>query len=493
LISRKLSANNIKEKIIKREITAQEVVEDLFAWIGLKEPSIKAYLCLDKEGALLKAKEIDEKLSNGGKVGLLAGIPVAIKDNICTSGMKTTCASRILENFIPPYDAFVVKRIKEEDAVIIGKTNLDEFAMGSSNENSAFHVTRNPWNTDCIPGGSGGGSAAAVTADMAFMALGSDTGGSVRQPSSFCGNVGCKPTYGRVSRYGLVAFASSLDQIGSITKDVPDAALLLQVVSGHDAYDSTSANVGVPDYIDGINIVSDNLRIGVPKEFFGEGLDPEIESAITNALDIYKKNGAELVDLSLPHCGYAVATYYIIATAEASSNLARYDGVRYGHRSQLSGDNIIDMYSRVRAEGFGSEVKRRILLGNYVLSAGFYESYYLKASKVRNLIKNDFEDAFKKVDCIISPTCPSPAFKIGEKITDPLEMYLSDIYTIPASLVGIPGISIPCGFTTTGLPIGMQIMGKHFEEKKILKIAKLFENETGFHLKKPDLNDRVSL
>ena len=487
MISHELSASSIKEKIINREISAQEVVEDLFEWIALKEPSVKAYLTLDKEGALAKAKQIDEKLSNGGKVGLLAGIPVAIKDNICTSGMKTTCASKILEDFTPPYDAFVVKRIKEEDAVIIGKTNLDEFAMGSSNENSAFHVTRNPWNTDCIPGGSGGGSAAAVTANMAFMALGSDTGGSVRQPSSFCGNVGCKPTYGRISRYGLVAFASSLDQIGSVTKDVSDAALLLQVVSGHDAYDSTSANLGVPDYIAGINSTNDNLRIGVPKEFFGKGLNPEIKNAVTNALEIYKKNGAEIVDLSLPHCGYAVATYYIIATAEASSNLARYDGVRYGHRSQLSEDNIIDMYSRVRAEGFGSEVKRRILLGNYVLSAGFYEAYYMKASKVRNLIKDDFEDAFKKVDCIISPTCPSPAFKIGEKVTDPLEMYLSDIYTIPANLVGIPGISIPCGFTTTGLPIGMQIMGKHFEEEKILKIAKLFENETDFHLKRPEL------
>ena len=487
MILHELSASSIREKIINREICAQEVVEDLFEWIAFKEPSVKAYLYLDKEGALLKAKEVDQKLSNGGKVGLLAGIPVAVKDNICTTGIKTTCASKILENFTPPYDAFVVKRIKEEDAVIIGKTNLDEFAMGSSNENSAFHVTRNPWNTDCIPGGSGGGSAAAVTANMAFMALGSDTGGSVRQPSSFCGNVGCKPTYGRISRYGLVAFASSLDQIGSVTKDVSDAALLLQVVSGHDAYDSTSANLGVPDYLAGINSVKDNLKIGVPKEFFGEGLNPEIKSAVTNALEIYKKNGAEIVGLSLPHCGYAVATYYIIATAEASSNLARYDGVRYGHRNQLSEDNIIDMYSRVRAEGFGSEVKRRILLGNYVLSAGFYEAYYMKASKVRNLIKNDFEDAFKNVDCIISPTSPSPAFKIGEKVTDPLEMYLSDIYTIPANLVGIPGISIPCGFTSTGLPIGMQIMGKHFEEEKILMIAKLFENETDFHLKKPEL------
>ena len=488
MLSRELSANKIKEKIIKREITAQEVVEELFEWIDIKEPLIKAYLCLDKDGAVLKAKEIDKKLSSGDKVGLLAGVPVALKDNICTAGMKTTCASKILENFIPPYDAFVVKRIKEEDAIIIGKTNLDEFAMGSSNENSAFHITRNPWDTDCIPGGSGGGSAAAVAADMAFMALGSDTGGSVRQPSAFCGNVGCKPTYGRVSRSGLVAFASSLDQIGSVTKDVSDAALLLQVVSGRDCFDSTSAAIDVPNYISDIDSVDDNLRIGVPKEFFGEGLNSEVGSAVMDALEIYKRNGAELVDLSLPHCEYAVATYYIIATAEASSNLARYDGVRYGHRSQLSEDNIIDMYSRVRAEGFGSEVKRRILFGNYVLSAGFYEAYYLKASKVRNLIRSDFEEAFKKVDCIICPTCPTQAFKIGEKITDPLQMYLSDIYTIPANLVGIPGISVPCGFTNTGLPIGMQILGKHFDEGGILKVAKLFENETDFHLKKPELN-----
>ena len=488
MLSHELSANKIKEKIIKKEITAQEVIEELFEWIDIKESLIKAYLCLDKDGAVLKAKEIDKKLSNGDKVGLLAGVPVALKDNICTAGMKTTCASKILENFIPPYDAFVVKRIKEEDAIIIGKTNLDEFAMGSSNENSAFHITRNPWDTDCIPGGSGGGSAAAVTADMTFMALGSDTGGSVRQPSAFCGNVGCKPTYGRVSRYGLVAFASSLDQIGTVTKDVSDAALLLQVVSGHDGFDSTSAAIDVPNYISDIDSVDDNLRIGVPREFFGEGLNPEVGSAVMDALEIYKRNGAELVDLSLPHCGYAVATYYIIATAEASSNLARYDGVRYGHRSQLSEDNIIDMYSRVRAEGFGSEVKRRILFGNYVLSAGFYEAYYLKASKVRNLIRSDFEEAFKKVDCIICPTCPTQAFKIGEKITDPLQMYLSDIYTIPANLVGIPGISVPCGFTNTGLPIGMQILGKHFDEGGILKVAKLFENETDFHLKKPELN-----
>lgn len=487
MILHELSANQIREKIIKRETTAQEVVEELFEWISFRENSIKAYISLDKDEALLKAEEVDKKLSNGGRIGLLAGIPFAVKDNICTNGIRTTCASKILKNFYPPYDAFVIKRIKEEDAIIIGKTNMDEFAMGSSNENSAFHITRNPWNTDHIPGGSGGGSAAAVSADMAFMALGSDTGGSIRQPSAFCGNVGCKPTYGRVSRYGLIAFASSLDQIGPVTKDVYDSALLLQVISDHDNLDSTSVPFDVPDFITDINSMYKDLKIGVPKEFFGDGLNSDIKKAVLDALDIYKENGAKLVDLSLPHCGYAVATYYIIATAEASSNLARYDGVRYGYRSQLSDDNIIDMYSRVRAEGFGSEVKRRILFGNYVLSAGFYEAYYLKASKVRSLIKSDFEEAFKKVDCIICPTCPTPAFKIGEKISDPLEMYLSDIYTIPANLAGIPCISIPCGFTGTGLPIGMQIMGTHFDEKKILKVAKFFENETEFHLRKPEL------
>ncbi len=483
-----LTANKIREKIIQREVTAQNIIEELLEWINLKEPLIKAYLLIDEDGALSKAKEIDKRLKNGDNVGLLAGIPIAVKDNICTAGTKTTCASKTLGNFIPPYDAFVVKRIKEEDAIIIGKTNLDEFAMGSSTENSAFQITRNPWDSDCVPGGSSGGSAAAVSANMAFMALGSDTGGSIRQPASFCGNVGFKPTYGRVSRYGLVAFASSLDQIGTITKDVSDTALLLQVISGHDDFDSTCATLDVPDYISDINCSGDVLRIGVPKEFFGEGLNTEVRNALLYALEIYERNGAKLVDLSLPHCEYAVATYYIIATAEACSNLARYDGVRYGYRSQLNGENIIDMYSRIRAEGFGNEVKRRILLGTYALSTGYYEAYYLKASKVRNLIKSDFEDAFKKVDCIICPTCPTPAFKIGEKITDPLEMYLSDIYTNPASLAGIPGISIPCGFTNTGLPIGIQILGKHFDEKKLLKVAKLFENKTDFHLKKPNLS-----
>jgi len=483
-----LTANKINEKIINREISAKEVVEELLEWINLKDSSVKAYLHLDENSALSKAEEIDKKLRDGNKVGLLAGIPIAVKDNICTSGMRTTCASKILENFIPPYDAFVVKRIREEDAIIIGKTNLDEFAMGSSTENSAFQATGNPWDLSRIPGGSSGGSAAAVSSDMAYMALGSDTGGSVRQPASFCGRVGFKPTYGRVSRYGLVAFASSLDQIGTITKDVLDAALLLQVISGHDNYDSTCAKLDVPDILTDIDCLDDGLRIGVPKEFFGEGLNVEIRNAIMNALKVYEGKGAKLVDISLPHSEYAVATYYIIANAEASSNLARYDSVRYGLRSRQGGDNIIDMYSRTRGEGFGSEVKRRILLGNYTLSTGYYEAYYLKASKVRNLIRSDFKDAFKKADFIVCPTTPTSAFKTGEKKEDPLAMYLTDIYTIPANLAGIPGISIPCGFTSEGLPIGFQILGKHFDEKMLLKAAKLFENETDFHLKKPDLN-----
>ncbi len=488
MLLHELTAKQIRDKIVGREISAQEVVEKLFSWIKQKESLIKAYISLDEEGALVKARELDDRLRNGKTVGILAGIPVAIKDNICTEDMKTTCASKILENFIPPYDAFVVKRLRQEDAIIIGKTNLDEFAMGSTTENSAFHITRNPWNTECIPGGSSGGSAAAVSADIAFMALGSDTGGSVRQPASLCGNVGFKPTYGRVSRYGLIAFASSLDQVGSFTKDIFDAALLLQVISGHDCLDSTCSTAAVQDYVADIDGKNDGLRIGIPREFLGEGLDSEVRNALMTALEIYKKNGAKLIDLSLPHSEYAISTYCIIATAEACSNLARYDGVRYGFRSQSIDDNIMDMYSRTRAEGFGDEVKRRILLGNFVLSAGYYDAYYLKASKVRNLIKSDFDEAFKRVDFIICPTCPTTACKIGEKLIDPLEMYLSDVYTNIANLVGIPGVSLPCGFTETGLPIGMQILGRHFEEQQILKAARLFERETGFHLKKPKLD-----
>ncbi|MGR3310261.1 MAG: Asp-tRNA(Asn)/Glu-tRNA(Gln) amidotransferase subunit GatA [Candidatus Brocadiales bacterium] len=489
-----LSANQIKERILSQELSACSVVEELFGGIERKDTKIKAYLTLDKEGALDRAKTIDLKIKKGVPLGKLAGIPVAIKDNLCTKGLRTTCASKILENFVPPYDAHVIKRLNDADAIIIGKTNMDEFAMGSSTENSGFHVTCNPWDLSRIPGGSSGGSAAAVAADMAFLAIGSDTGGSIRQPAAHCGIVGLKPTYGRVSRYGLVAFGSSLDQIGTLTKDVSDAALLLQVIAGHDGMDSTSAaGLPVPDYLSALDGTIEGLRIGVPKEYFGFDLNQEIKRAVEDALRLFEKLGAEIVDISLPHTEYAVAVYYIIATAEASSNLARYDGVRYGFRSPAN-NGIINMYSRSRAEGFGNEVKRRIMLGTHALSSGYYDAYYLKASKVRTLIKNDFLSAFGepkhglgRVDCIICPTSPTPAFKIGEKTTNPLEMYLSDIFTIPANLAGIPGISIPCGLTGDNLPIGVQILGRHFDEAKILKVAKAFERETEYHLKKPSL------
>ncbi len=484
-----LSANQIKEKILAQELTAYSVVEKLFGEIEHKDAKIKAYLTLNKDTALERAKTIDLKINRGEPLGKLAGVPIAIKDNLCTKGLRTTCASKILENFVPPYDAHVIERLKEEDAIIIGKTNMDEFAMGSSTENSRFQVTCNPWDPERIPGGSSGGSAAAVASDMAFLALGSDTGGSIRQPAALCGIVGLKPTYGRVSRYGLVAFGSSLDQIGTLTKDVSDAALLLQVIAGHDGMDSTSAGLPVQDYPSLLDGTIEGLRVGVPKEYFGFDLNQEIKKAVEDALRLFEKLGAKIIDISLPHTEYAVAVYYIIATAEASSNLARYDGVRYGYRSSDSElrtpNSLLSMYSRSRAEGFGSEVKRRIMLGTYALSSGYYDAYYMKASKVRTLIKNDFLSAFENVDCIICPTSPTPAFKIGEKTTNPLEMYLSDIFTIPANLAGIPGISIPCGFTRDNLPIGMQILGKHFDEARILKVAKAFERETNYHLKKP--------
>jgi len=480
------TALQIKAKILSKEIRASELIKHFVEWIKNVEPNIQAYITINEEEAIKKAAEIDKKIENAEKVGLLAGIPVAVKDNICTKNLYTTCASKILKNFIPPYDAFVVKRLKEEDAIIIGKTNLDEFAMGSSTENSGYKITRNPWNSEYVPGGSSGGSAAAVAADLSLMALGSETGGSVRQPAALCGVVGVKPTYGRVSRNGLVAFGSSLDQVGTVTKDVRDAALLLQVIAGYDLYDSTSANVPVPDYSNGIDSGVDGLRIGIPKEYFAAGLNADVHKALKDALKVYERLGAKVIDISLLHTEYAVAVYYIVANAEASSNLARYDGVRYGYRTSKA-NGIIDMYCRTRSEGFGNEVKRRIMLGNYALSSGYYDAYYLKASKVRNLIKNDFDVAFEKVDCIICPTSPVPAFKIGERANNPLEMYLSDIYTIPANLAGIPGISVPCGFSKEGLPIGMQILAKHFEEKKLLQIACAFERETDFHLKKPVL------
>ncbi|HHT9119094.1 MAG TPA: Asp-tRNA(Asn)/Glu-tRNA(Gln) amidotransferase subunit GatA [Candidatus Hypogeohydataceae bacterium YC41] len=474
----------LQEKLLSRELTAQEVVEGLFANIEEVEPIVRAYLLLDREGAVRKAQEVDARLKKGEKLGPLAGIPVAVKDNICTNGLRTTCASRILENFIPPYDAHVIERLKEADAIIIGKTNLDEFAMGSSTENSAFKLTRNPWDPKRIPGGSSGGSAAAVAAGTAFIALGSDTGGSVRQPAALCGVTGLKPTYGRVSRYGLVAFGSSLDQIGTITRDVRDSALLLQIIAGRDSRDSTSADVPLPDYLKELEKPVKGLRLGLPREYFMEGLNDEVRKAVEEAVKVYEGLGLSVKEISLPHTPYAVAVYYIIATAEASSNLARYDGVRYGHRTP-GAQNIIEMYSCTRAEGFGREVKRRIMLGTYALSSGYYEAYYLKASKVRNLIRQDFSRAFETVDFILCPTSPTPAFKLGERLANPMEMYLCDIYTIPANLAGIPGISIPCGFTKENLPIGLQLMARHFEEAGLLKVARAYERETEWHLRRP--------
>lgn len=486
MILSELTANQIRNKIIQGEFSAQSVVGELLNRIGILDSKIKAYISINQEYAILKAKEIDYKIGSGENPGLLSGIPIAVKDNICTAGMKTTCASKILSSFQPPYNAHIVECIEKEGGIIIGKTNLDEFAMGSSNEYSGFYATHNPWDLDRVPGGSSGGAAAAIAVDMAYLSVGSDTGGSVRQPAAFCGVVGLKPTYGRVSRYGLVAFGSSMDQIGTISKDVTDNALLLNVIAGHDQRDSTCSSLKCPDYLEQLESFNNDIKIGVPKEYFGEGLNEEVSESINNALDFYRDLGAEIVEISLPHTEYAVAVYYILATAEASSNLARYDGVRYGFRAQKC-SNIIDMYNQSRSQSFGDEVKRRIIMGNYVLSAGYYDAYYLKASKVRALIKKDFDLAFEKVDCIVCPTSPIPAYKLGERISNPLEMYLLDIYTIPANLAGIPGISIPAGFTNSGLPIGMQILGKHFDELKILQTARIFESKTNYHLVKPKI------
>ena len=483
-----LTAYEIREGVAAGKISPREVVENLYQRIEKRDGKIKAFLSVNKEAALKRAEAIEEKLARGERLGALAGVPVAIKDNICVKGEPATCASRILEGYLPPYNAYVVERLLAEDAIVLGKTNMDEFAMGSSTENSAFDATRNPWDTQRVPGGSSGGSAAAVAADEAVCALGSDTGGSIRQPAALCGVVGLKPTYGRVSRYGLVAFASSLDQIGPITKDVRDAALLLRVIAGKDEQDSTSVDFPVPDYLATLDEDIKGLSLGVPREYFGEGLDGEVEKAVMEAIEVYKSLGAEIKEISLPHTEYAVATYYLVATAEASSNLARYDGVHYGYRSGGS-DNIIDMYSRTRARGFGDEVKRRIMLGTYALSAGYYDAYYLKALKVRALIKGDFDEAFKEVDLILSPTSPTAAFKMGEKTQDPLLMYLSDIYTISANLAGISGISIPCGFTGEGLPMGLQIMGRPFEEEIMLRAARAFEKVKDFSERRPTVQE----
>ncbi len=446
---------------------------------------VKAYITVTEEIARAQAREADKRIKAGDTSRLL-GIPIAVKDNMCTDGIRTTCASKILGNFVPPYDATVVRNLKRAGYVLCGKPNMDEFAMGSSTENSGFFITKNPWDLERIPGGSSGGSAAAVAAGECIGSLGSDTGGSIRQPASCCGVVGLKPTYGRVSRFGLVAFASSLDQIGPITKDVADAALLLNVISGHDDKDSTSANIPAPDFTKALRKDVKGMKIGLPKEYFIEGMDHEVEKAIKDAVKTLEGLGARVVEVSLPHTDFAVATYYILATSEASSNLARYDGVKYGLRAGAPKD-LMDMYMKTRAQGFGPEVKRRIMLGTYALSAGYYDAYYKKGQQVRTLIKRDFDEAFKTVDVIATPTAPTAAFKIGEKSSDPLQMYLSDIFTISVNLAGIPGISVPCGFTSGNLPIGLQLLGKHFDEESILHAAFAYEQATEWHKKRAKL------
>lgn len=479
------TAHELALLLHQRKISSTELTKAVLERIEKVEPRVNAYITLTPELAMRMAHDADQRLQQGNGVTPLTGIPLAIKDNMCTRGILTTCASKILQNFVPPYDATVVRKLRDAGAVFIGKTNLDEFAMGSSTENSAMRLTLNPWDFERIPGGSSGGSAAAVAAGETILALGSDTGGSIRQPSALCGVVGLKPTYGRVSRYGLVAFASSLDQIGTIVKDVEDTALLMQCIAGHDPMDSTSADIAVPVYTSFLNHSITGMKIGVPKEYFVEGMDPAVEQAVRKAIETLAELGAEIIELSLPHTEYAVATYYLCATAEASSNLARYDGAHYGYRSPGT-DNIIDMFSKTRAEGFGKEVKRRIMLGTYALSAGYYDAYYLKALKVRTLIKQDFEQAFQQCDVIVTPTSPTPAFRVGEKTEDPLQMYLSDIFTISVNLAGIPTLSMPCGFAES-LPVGIQIMAGPFEEGKILRVAHCYEQAAGFCGARPTL------
>jgi aspartyl-tRNA(Asn)/glutamyl-tRNA(Gln) amidotransferase subunit A len=506
------SAVELLAQLASGQTTSVALTEAYLGQIKQHDPQVKAFLRVDPQRALDRAAEIDQRRRQGEPIGRLAGLPVAIKDLLCTQGEPTTCASKMLEHFKPPYDATVIARLKAADAVLIGKTNMDEFAMGGSTENSAYQKTANPWDLARIPGGSSGGSAACIAAGMAAMAVGSDTGGSIRQPAGLCGVTGLKPTYGRVSRYGLVAFASSLDQIGPLARTAEDAAQLLEVLAGHDPLDSTSVNIPVPKYSQTVKQPLKNLRLGLVREHFGQGLDGEVEAAVRQAVEVYRSLGATVKDVSLPHARFGVATYYIIAPCEASSNLARYDGVHYGHRTDekelLAGlaaertaleaagrhaevdalDNpLVRMYRQSRAEGFGPEVKRRIMLGTYALSAGYYDAYYLKALKVRRLIRKDFDDAFQDVDLIVGPVTATTAFKLGEKINDPLSMYLVDLYTVSANLAGIGGIAFPCGFSAAGLPIGLQLQAPPFEEERLLRAAHMFQQATDWHRRYPAL------
>jgi aspartyl-tRNA(Asn)/glutamyl-tRNA(Gln) amidotransferase subunit A len=475
----------LHNRLNSKDVSVTDLVDEAVKTIEAREEKVKAYLTIDEEGARAAARRLDDRLASGGERGLLFGLPAGIKDNIVTEGLRTTCASQFLSNFNPVYDATVVKKLNAADAVTLGKMNMDEFAMGGSNENSSFYPTRNPWDLDRVPGGSSGGSAAAVAAGEAYFTLGSDTGGSIRQPASYCGVVGLKPTYGLVSRFGLVAFASSLDQIGPITKNVEDSAYVLQAIAGYDAMDSTSAKVDVPDYLSNLTGDVKGLRIAVPKEYLGEGVDPQVKERVLEALKTLEGMGVIWEEVSLPHTEYAVATYYLLASSEASSNLARFDGVRYGVRAD-NPENLLDLYHQSRTRGFGPEVKRRIMLGTYALSSGYYDAYYLKAQKVRTLIKRDFDQVFEKYDVIIGPTAPTTSFKLGTQVDDPLTMYLNDILTIPVSLAGVPAISIPCGFAE-GLPVGLQIIGKPFDEAQVLRVAHAFEQNTEFHKQRPQL------
>jgi aspartyl-tRNA(Asn)/glutamyl-tRNA(Gln) amidotransferase subunit A len=470
----------VRDALLAKKTSARELAKDVYAQIDRRNPELNAFLTLCPDRAYAQADRVDAVIAKGDALGILAGVPVAIKDVISTQGVRTTCGSKILENYTPPYDATAIERLENAGAMIMGKTNCDEFAMGSSNENSAYGPVRNPVALDRVPGGSSGGSAAAVAAGLSVVSLGTDTGGSIRQPGAYCGVPALMPTYGRVSRYGLIAFASSLDRIGPFATNITDAATVMSVIAGHDSNDSTSAAVAVPDYLAETEKPVAGLRIGVPDDYFGAGLDHEVKAKVQAGIALLEKLGCKRVPLKMPHTDYAIATYYIVATAEASSNLARYDGVRYGLR--VPGTTLMDMYRKTRQHGFGPEVKRRIMLGTYALSSGYYDAYYLRAQKVRALIARDFADAFEKVDAILTPTAPTPAFKLGEKKANPLQMYLADIYTVTGSLAGVPGISVPCGETTAGLPIGMQIFASHFGEGRILQLARAFEKAGGFSI-----------
>lgn len=482
----KLTAHRLSDMLKKKEVTSTEITKSVIERIDSVEDKVESYITKTYENALATAAKVDAKIAAGEELAPLEGIPAGIKDNICTKDIKTTCASKMLYNFEPPYDAFVMKKLNEINTPVLGKLNMDEFAMGSSTENSYFKKTHNPFDLNKVPGGSSGGSAACVSADEAIFALGSDTGGSIRQPASFCGVVGLKPTYGLVSRFGLVAFASSLDQIGPLTKDVTDSAMVLNAIAGHDKYDSTSFDIKHPDYTKALVNDAKGLKIGVPEDYVGDGINPDVKKAILNAIETYKALGAEVEYFKLAASKYALPAYYIISSAEASSNLARYDGIKYGYRTENFTD-ITSLYKQTRSEGFGSEVKRRIMLGTYALSSGYYDAYYKKAQQVRTIIRNDFENAFEKYDIILTPTAPTTAFTIGEKTTDPLQMYLEDICTVSINIASVPAMSLPCGFDSNGMPVGMQLIGRAFGEETIFKAAYTFEQNTDFHKQRPNL------